>query len=635
MAENNSRTAPFYDIPNRPMVCIEHPAIIKNVDKAIETLQGSAGIIKTLNPPKADTPANLVLRPDDAMARPLQSTSSPSHNILLQVTVPKRTGRKRKRGSNDPFTHDPDAPVQDGPPRPTARQLLEILRGNVGKYQVEPVGLVERTHVFRGIPDFVFSTTNSRFVSRFREQILPFDYQKLKTWDLDMSKGAISNVDIIPPPSFSHGDIPFNYFYRQNPTVKQTLDQAGNPTTINTQQAAKVLTHLVPYDIPVVPNAPRANCPPIELITDPILRETIDIVLDLFKTRPAWSRRALRNQLSTIEQRYALRHAIPYAGYIFRSGPWRDAIIAFGQDPRTDPSWRIYQTAMFRILPGTSETARDKHDRDTAGGRRHTLLPRPNEINFGISNNPEASISTTSHLFSGHPPLPLDGRMWMFCDITDPLLLSILHPQNPSPTFIREKCDIAIDGWLGNGTAAKLKSIMRHKILAMYEGRPVPGDEEYAPILGMPDHADPEQGLANFFLDPGAEGVTGWILALATELRSVIKGSPGWREGKAKAAKEKGSGSGKGKNTGAAEAEAEADEEDDQGAIESEGEGEEEAIEQAEMLEAATEAVDNAVGAAAKKSKRSRRSNLSKTIDGAGDGGEDEDEEDDDGDDID
>ncbi|KAL4938973.1 hypothetical protein BDV06DRAFT_231342 [Aspergillus oleicola] len=607
MAETNSRTAPFYDIPNHPMVCIEHPAIIKNVDKAIDTLQGHAGIIKTLNPPKADTPANLVLRPEDAMARPLQSTSSASNNILLQVTVPKRTGRKRKRGSNEPFTADPAAQIDDRPPRPTARQLLETLRDNVGKYQVEPVGLVERTHVFRGIPDFVFSTTNSPFVSRFREQILPFDFQKMKSWDLDMSKGAISNVDIIPPPSFSHGDIPFNYFYRQNPTVRQTLDQAGNPTTINTQQAAKVLTHLVPYDIPVVPSAPRANCPPIESIADPILKETINTVLNLFKSRPAWSRRALRNQLTTIEQRYALRHAIPYAGYIFRSGPWRDAIIAFGQDPRTDPSWRIYQTAMFRILPGTSETARDKHDRDTAGGRRHTLLPRPNEINFGIPNNPEASLSTTSHLFTGHPPLPLDGRMWMFCDITDPLLLSILHP-SPQPTnFIRSKCDTSVDGWLGNGTAAKLKSIMRHKILAMYEGRPVPKDEEYAPILSMPDHADPEQGLAKFFLDPGAPDVTGWILALATELRGVIKGSPGWREGKQKAAK-----GGKGKAAAAAtagEEERAEDEEQSAAEIESEGEGEEEAIEQQEMLEAATEAVDNAADAVAAAGKRSKTRN--------------------------
>lgn len=37
--------------------------------------------------------------------------------------------------------------------------------------------------------------------------------EKMKHFDISMDKGAITNVDIIPPPSFSHGDIPFTYLY--------------------------------------------------------------------------------------------------------------------------------------------------------------------------------------------------------------------------------------------------------------------------------------------------------------------------------------------------------------------------------------------------------------------------------------
>lgn len=92
------------------------------------------------------------------MSRPMQSISSASNNILLQVTVPKRTGRKRKRGSNDPFTDVPATETHDGPPRPTARQFMQSLRDNVGKYQVEPVGSVERTHVFRGMFSSCYSS---------------------------------------------------------------------------------------------------------------------------------------------------------------------------------------------------------------------------------------------------------------------------------------------------------------------------------------------------------------------------------------------------------------------------------------------------------------------------------------------
>lgn len=37
--------------------------------------------------------------------------------------------------------------------------------------------------------------------------------EKMKQFDINMDKGAISNVDVIPPPSFSHWDTQFNYLY--------------------------------------------------------------------------------------------------------------------------------------------------------------------------------------------------------------------------------------------------------------------------------------------------------------------------------------------------------------------------------------------------------------------------------------
>lgn len=37
--------------------------------------------------------------------------------------------------------------------------------------------------------------------------------EKLKQFDIDMAKGALTNVDIIPPPSFSHQEVPFPYMY--------------------------------------------------------------------------------------------------------------------------------------------------------------------------------------------------------------------------------------------------------------------------------------------------------------------------------------------------------------------------------------------------------------------------------------
>ncbi|KAL2000143.1 hypothetical protein VTN02DRAFT_3492 [Thermoascus thermophilus] len=544
MAERRGRerTAPFYPIPPRQIVSVEHPAVIKNVDKAIDTLQGNSGISRILNPPRADTPASLVLRPEDAMSRPLQSTSTPSNNLLLKVTVPKWTGRKRKRGSGEPFRDAyPTPPGPAGAQRRSAKDLLRSLRDNVGKYHVEAVGRVDRTHVFRGMPDFVFSTTASPFTQKFREHILPFDYEKMKTFDLDLSKGAVSNVDIVPPPSFSHGDVPFHYIYRQNPTVKQSVDTSGKVTTINTQQAAKVFTHLVPYDVPVVPSRPRENCPPIETL-ERTLQETIAALEALFAQRPAWTRRGLRNNLRTVDQRYCLRHAVAYVGYIFRSGPWRDAIVKFGHDPRSSPDYRIYQTFMFRILPREPEVARDGGGGGGGGGggRRHTL-PRPAEASIDTTTTTTGPGEVgTSHLFTGQPPLPRDGRMWMVCDITDPLLRRILFPEEeknqrePPPNFLRRTCDIICDGWYGNGTLAKAKTIMRAKIQTLLQLQEEdhhhrrPDDTEFIRLLAFPDHAAvDDHSLHAFTLDPASASPR--ELQLATEIRATIKGAPGWR----------------------------------------------------------------------------------------------------------
>lgn len=169
MEHRESRTAPIYPIPTRRLVSVEHPAVIRNIDKAVDSLQGNAGIQKVrqtilltsqeiidadwsqiLNPPKADTPANLILRPEDALARPIQSTSCPSNNVLLKVTVPKRTGRKRQRGSDEPFTDTAPEDASEPHRRRTAKDLLRSLQDNASKYQIEPVGRVERTHFFRG-----------------------------------------------------------------------------------------------------------------------------------------------------------------------------------------------------------------------------------------------------------------------------------------------------------------------------------------------------------------------------------------------------------------------------------------------------------------------------------------------------
>ena len=292
--------------------------------------------------------------------------------------------------------------------------------------------------------------------------------------------------------------------------------------TYNTQQPQKVRTHLVGYDIAQVPDKPQDDLPAIETL-DRTLRTVVEVVQGLFEQRPAWTRRAIRNYLHGDEQNYLLRHAIPYVGYIFRSGPWRDAIIKLGHDPRSSPEYRHYQTFMFRILPREVELGRD------GGGRRHN----PPRMDGEFRSEAELQAfrdkvgAQESHVFTGKNPLPRDGRIWMAIDIKDPLLANVLYPPEQSETFLRPKCEIISDGWFGNGTLAKVKTVMRAKIQYLIDDRE-PSDEEFSRILALPDHANSEADLANFQLDMSA--ATPRELTMSAEVRSSIKGAPNWRK---------------------------------------------------------------------------------------------------------
>ncbi|CAG7917843.1 unnamed protein product [Penicillium olsonii] len=528
-------TAPFYAVPSRQLVSVEHPAIVRNVDKAIETLQGDAGIKSILDPDKEDPQANLVLRPGDAMARPVQSTHVPSNNVLLKVTVPKRTGRKRKLGSDGPFEDAPESGAKD-PRRRTAKDLLRSLSDNSDKYQIEPVGGIEHTHLFRGMPDFVYSTAASSFTNRFKDQILSYDcelhqvpYIKTQLTRPSRQNETIRHRHEQRCPQ-KRGHYPTTLIQPRRRSIPlHKMTQSGELETFNTSTANKVLTHLVPYDIPTVPAKPREDLAPIESL-DTSMKETIATIQSLYEKHPVWTRRGIRNNLPSDEQRTCLRYAIPYIGYIFRSGPWRDAIVKLGVDPRTSPDYRHYQTFMFRLYSREAELARDG-----AGGRRHNL-PRPSEVRL---DKDDSSAVSEGHIFTGKLPFSPDGRIWMVGDIQDPQLRATLYPEEQGEDFLRKECDILTDGWFSNGTLAKAKTVMRAKIAVLMEGRE-PVDEDYALIMKLPNHAHSEEDFPSFSVD--IETSSSKEIALATEVRSVIRGSPLWRTltaGKDKEKKEK------------------------------------------------------------------------------------------------
>jgi len=293
------------------------------------------------------------------------------------------------------------------------------------------------------MPDFVTSTTgpDSKFMHKLRQDILPFKCmlktqdrlsglwlilldEKLKKFKFDMSKGVKPNTELIAPPKWTHLSIPFNYMYKQNPLVKPQVDSQGNVKMANISVVPRLSNQPVPYNISTIPTGPTSDLPAFETL-DPAFRRLVEQARSLFEQRPIWTRRALRNNLSVADWdkvgTSTAKYVYQYVGYMYGSGPWRDAIVRFGVDPRTDPSYGIYQTMMFML------------ENEPADNRMNKLGESRTKQD---SSRAAKAMIRNSHLFDGNN-VSLDGKVWQICDITDPLLKSVLSTAN-----LRDTCHV-------------------------------------------------------------------------------------------------------------------------------------------------------------------------------------------------
>lgn len=250
--------------------------------------------------------------------------------------------------------------------------------------------------------------------------------------------------------------LPFNYFYSQNPYVRLTEDGG----TVNTT-AVKQVGHFIGTE-DAAPAGPQI--PPD--MTDPRMVEVIAQLEEAFAFRPVWTRRSLLNHLAgKLRNWNELKKYLNYAAYQFKGGPWRDGVVPYGIDPRTDPKYRIYQTLMFK-LPKQKRARKDQ----TWQSLRRAQMGRTKEFVEELS---------ASHTFDGET-YHTDGKVWQVCDITDPLLRELLDNAEVRPTW-----DVS-SGWYHGGLWAKVKAIMKTKLVAIQFGRQLT-KEDFAPTLQCGD----------------------------------------------------------------------------------------------------------------------------------------------------
>jgi general transcription factor 3C polypeptide 5 (transcription factor C subunit 1) len=276
--------------------------------------------------------------------------------------------------------------------------------------------------------------------------------RKVKDFKPDFGKNLdFTNEDLPLPPILSAMQIQQLYFYRQSSAVKIREAPDGTKTTYTVTASKRIRRPFVDFDTEHVPAGPESDLPPeLELSRD--IQKLIHKLRAELKKRPAMSRRAQLNYCG-VESEYNLRYAWGYVGYLFRSGPFKDALIRFGFDPRIDPQCRIYQTMSIQLPP------------DSGRERLH----RPAMLARKLD-------SEGTHIFNGED-FYTDSKVWQICDVTDPLLKGIAD-QAPFPT----EYDPLTSGWYPNGTWALYAAIMKDKISSLTAGKER-DDSFYQPFL--------------------------------------------------------------------------------------------------------------------------------------------------------
>jgi general transcription factor 3C polypeptide 5 (transcription factor C subunit 1) len=286
----------------------------------------------------------------------------------------------------------------------------------------------------------------------------------MREFRIDPGTDKGPNVDIIPPPIFTHMGLPFNYHYSQNPYVR--TNEEGE--TINTT-AVKQIGYFIGADDP----APTEPQEPADE-TDERFMEVMAELQSSFEERPIWTRRSLLNHLhGKLENWNELKKYLNYAAYQFKGGPWRDCVVPYGIDPRTDAKYRIYQTLMFKLT---------KH-KQPQGKDALTAFGEPKQ---------DGDYQLSSHIFDGET-YNTDGKVWQVCDITDPLLRELLD--NAS---VRQTWDVG-SGWYHGGLWAKVKAIMKTKLVAIRFNRTLTR-QDFAATLNFGDRTPPRSASSNLHL---------------------------------------------------------------------------------------------------------------------------------------
>jgi general transcription factor 3C polypeptide 5 (transcription factor C subunit 1) len=410
------------DIPH--VSCIEFPLKVKEVDRALRMVGGKDAVVKAC---QDENSSPLELRfTNNVYEHPVNAKLNCNEQILVKISVPKMALQKNNGN---------------------VQKTLKELHAAHGKtIHVTPLAIINKTFRFREMSDFQYQTKSSTFTNKINDSIHSLNYTNMKKLDFEedsqpWSKGPDGRFDLPPPPRFSSIPLPFNYHYKKNAA---TVMKEGKLMIKN--RHIKLHSTIIKWD-DETPNEPSDELKQQlkffeqnsqNIIYKDIL-ETITLIKTLFETKPIWIRKHLEAVLP-IHLKQCLRYALPQVSYTYTKGPWRQAYIKFGVDPKSSVEYGKYQTEGFRV-PGFKKS-----------------IPR------GFMSEVSNGVSYIFKFNGDEMPHSLYFQLENLTDVQVQLLLS--------KAKVRTECDFH-DGWYDNVTMARVRRLMRYKLRCLMDGTPM------------------------------------------------------------------------------------------------------------------------------------------------------------------
>lgn len=489
-------TATGTTVPDVPLVSIEHPCIVKNFAIGFKSLGGEQQVKHVLEPAseqgneragksrraqkrqRGEPVVGVSLRPHDPLAKKLESTSTSTRNVLVKVTVPKWTGGKRKRGSDEPFTEANTGSIQHNISAP---DLIRRLEDNAGKYGVQPVGKVETTHRFNSLPDLQIRERDVPIMQELRDHATIPDYDTLKNFHIDLTPGS-NGISALPRPSFF---IPPG-FEEENAFEMDAANQSSKQKVNKAIQLGSGTSEATPRPHRKLRPTSAANIEPPSAI-----KPAVDTLNTFLATRPIASRLVLQNNHPDILM-YKIDAASTWLGTKNHGGPWKDCLVRNGIDPTSDPKYRFYQVV---------------------SARPHKVAKKDKE-------------GADAHVFDGRTKVK--GSTYQYCDITDPVLAPVIN--TPHFRSKEEGYGGPVCGWYHNGTMAKMKIIMADKLRRMHskeEGEQSVDERVYAAVAALPDKIEDGTACEVDGALFGEEARQMGMLVKKEALRAIVKAGGG------------------------------------------------------------------------------------------------------------